>query len=243
MRCNDLQELLSRESNVTHVRAPVVVVGDTHGQFHDLMEIFKIAGNTPDTNFLFLGDYVDRWVARMPVKPCLTQQQCAELQDTADVAMVLATDARWLCMGQVEMHVSCRGYYSVETVCMVIALKVRWPSRVVIIRGNHESRQITQVGPLLPCSSCKHCCRCNLSSFVTLEQTSRLVTWAVSCLQVYGFYEECLRKYGSARIWQVLTDLFDSLPLAAVIENQLFCPHAGKAVVAQFGFRSVIACT
>lgn len=45
--------------------------------------------------------------------------------------------------------------------------------------------------------------------------------------QVYGFYEECLRKYGSARIWQVLTDLFDSLPLAAVIENQLFCPHAG----------------
>lgn len=47
------------------------------------------------------------------------------------------------------------------------------------------------------------------------------------CTQVYGFYEECLRKYGSARIWQVLTDLFDSLPLAAVIENQLFCPHAG----------------
>ena len=42
------------------MRAPVVVVGDTHGQFHDLMEIFKIAGNAPDTNYLFLGDYVDR---------------------------------------------------------------------------------------------------------------------------------------------------------------------------------------
>jgi serine/threonine-protein phosphatase 2A catalytic subunit len=28
-------------------------------------------------------------------------------------------------------------------------------------------------------------------------------------------------------VWQVLTDLFDYLPLAAVIENQLFCPHAG----------------
>ena len=134
------RELLQREPNVAHVRAPVVVVGDTHGQFHDLMEVFKIAGRAPDTNYLFLGDYVDR------------------------------------------------GYYSVETVCMVIALKVRWPARVVIIRGNHESRQITQV---------------------------------------YGFYEECLRKYGSARVWQVLTDLFDALPLAAVIENQLFCPHAG----------------
>lgn len=43
----------------------------------------------------------------------------------------------------------------------------------------------------------------------------------------YGFYEECLRKYGSAKVWQTLTDLFDYLPLAAVIENQLFCPHAG----------------
>jgi hypothetical protein len=45
---------------VTHVSAPVVVVGDTHGQFHDLIEIFKIAGRAPDTNYLFLGDYVDR---------------------------------------------------------------------------------------------------------------------------------------------------------------------------------------
>lgn len=134
------KELLQQETNVTHVHAPVVVVGDTHGQFHDLMEIFKIAGPAPDTNYLFLGDYVDR------------------------------------------------GYYSVETVCMVVALKVRYPSRIVMIRGNHESRQITQV---------------------------------------YGFYEECLRKYGSAKVWQTLTDLFDYLPLAAVIESQLFCPHAG----------------
>lgn len=47
---------------------------------------------------------------------------------------------------------ACRGYYSVETVCMVVALKVRWPSRVVIIRGNHESRQITQVTRLLASS-------------------------------------------------------------------------------------------
>jgi hypothetical protein len=44
LRFVSLQELLQQEPNVTHVKAPVVVVGDTHGQFHDLLEIFKIAG-------------------------------------------------------------------------------------------------------------------------------------------------------------------------------------------------------
>ena len=66
--------------------------------------------------------------------------------------------------------------------------QVRYPSRITLIRGNHESRQITQV---------------------------------------YGFYDECLRKYGSPSVWQAITDLFDYLPLAAVVENKLFCPHAG----------------
>lgn len=44
-----------RESNVVHVKAPVTVVGDIHGQFFDLIEIFKIGGWCPDTNYLFLG--------------------------------------------------------------------------------------------------------------------------------------------------------------------------------------------
>jgi hypothetical protein len=70
-----------------------------------------------------------------------------------------------------------------------------------------------------------------------------LAVAAAVCLQVYGFYEECLRKYGSARIWQVLTDLFDSLPLAAVIENQLFCPHAGGEPVAQAVSAALPSCS
>ena len=44
-----------KESNVVHVRAPVTVVGDIHGQFFDMMEIFRIGGKCPDTNYLFLG--------------------------------------------------------------------------------------------------------------------------------------------------------------------------------------------
>ena len=43
----------------------------------------------------------------------------------------------------------------------------------------------------------------------------------------YGFYDECLRKYGNANVWKVFTELFDYLPLTAVVENQIFCLHGG----------------
>src|SRR3954468_6630072 len=95
--CEKAVEILSKEENVQHVQAPVTICGDVHGQFHDLIELFRIGGLCPDTNYLFMGDYVDR------------------------------------------------GYYSVETVSLLIALKVRYPSRIFLTRGNHESRQVTQV--------------------------------------------------------------------------------------------------
>jgi len=138
--CAKAIEIIEKESNVQPVPVPVTVVGDIHGQYHDLLELFRIGGACPDTNYLFLGDYVDR------------------------------------------------GYYSVESVTLLVLLKVRHPKRITILRGNHESRQITQV---------------------------------------YGFYDEVVRKYGNANVWTQFTNLFDYLPLAAIIADRMFTPHGG----------------
>jgi len=58
--CTKAQEVLMNESNIVKVSSPVTVVGDIHGQFWDVIEMFRIGGPLPSTNYLFLGDYVDR---------------------------------------------------------------------------------------------------------------------------------------------------------------------------------------
>lgn len=83
-----------------------------------------------------------------------------------------------------------RGFYSFESLLLLLALKVRYPDRIVLIRGNHESRQITTV---------------------------------------YGFYDECIRKYGSVNVWRYCCDVFDYLSLGAVVGGPggVFCIHGG----------------
>lgn len=56
--CEQARTILVEEWNVQPVKCPVTVCGDIHGQFHDLIELFRIGGKAPDTNYLFMGDYV-----------------------------------------------------------------------------------------------------------------------------------------------------------------------------------------
>ena len=45
--------------------------------------------------------------------------------------------------------------------------------------------------------------------------------------KAYGFYDECLRKFGNLSVWRYFTNLFDFLPLSATIDNKIFCLHGG----------------
>lgn len=140
--CSKVIELLIQEANIQQVDAPVTICGDIHGQLHDLLTLFETGGQCPQTQYLFLGDFVDR------------------------------------------------GFYSLECFLLLVALKVRYPDRITLLRGNHESRQITTV---------------------------------------YGFYDECVRKYGSVNVWRYCCEVFDYLSLGAVVGGKggVFCIHGG----------------
>lgn len=75
---------------------PIVIVGDIHGQFHDLCHMLEKAGPPSDINYLFLGDYVDR------------------------------------------------GIFGVECVILLMTIKLNFPKNVILVRGNHESRNMTE---------------------------------------------------------------------------------------------------
>ena len=80
-----------------------------------------------------------------------------------------------------------RGKQSLETVCLLLCYKIKYPDKVTLLRGNHES-----------------------------SVTNR----------IYGFYDECKRRY-NVRLWKSFTDLFNWLPVAAIIDEKILCMHGG----------------
>ena len=58
--CHKGIEIVMNQPNLLELAAPVHVAGDIHGQFEDLIRLFEMCGFPPKTNYLFMGDYVDR---------------------------------------------------------------------------------------------------------------------------------------------------------------------------------------
>jgi len=80
-----------------------------------------------------------------------------------------------------------RGKQSLETICLLLAYKIKYPENFFILRGNHECASINRI---------------------------------------YGFYDECKRRY-NVKLWKTFTDCFNCLPIAALIDEKIFTMHGG----------------
>ena len=137
--CMRTRELFLSQPMLLNLNAPIKICGDVHGQYYDLLRLFELGGVPPHTNYLFLGDYVDR------------------------------------------------GKQSLESICLLFAYKLKYPNSFFLLRGNHEEASINRI---------------------------------------YGFYDECKRRY-SVKLWKLFSEVFQCLPVAAIIGGHILCMHGG----------------
>ncbi|KAL7311557.1 serine/threonine protein phosphatase Pzh1 [Mucor circinelloides] len=152
--CKAVLDVFMSQPTLIELNPPVKVMGDIHGQYHDLIRLFEMGGFPPDSNYLLLGDYVDR------------------------------------------------GKQSLETILLLFCYKIKYPENFFLLRGNHECANVTRV---------------------------------------YGFYDECKRRT-NVKVWKTFVDVFNALPIAALVAGKIFCVHGGlsPSLAAMDDIRTII---
>lgn len=166
-----MKEILIEESNVQPVNSPVTVCGDIHGQFHDLMKLFQTGGHVPDTNYIFMvmdylffflsfGHYLLIWCCELRFLFAFSQGDFVDRGynslEVFTILLLLKARFALLKKKKIDFHMRfvCFALYIILLLRMFFKLwnrsfscisLCRYPAHITLLRGNHESRQLTQV--------------------------------------------------------------------------------------------------
>jgi len=150
-----VKPVLAADPSLLELEPPIYVIGDIHGNYHDLMSfteafgLLKTASFVPAT-FLFLGDYVDR------------------------------------------------GRHGLETILWLFSMKIMYPKKVFLLRGNHEFSGVNMNVEVYGDDSFLH-----------------------QLMEEYGSADAAIKIASAANL------AFSELPFAAVVDKRIFCVHGG----------------
>lgn len=133
--------LVMEESNVQAVSSPVTVCGDIHGQFWDLLALLDIDGDPPKTKYIFMVFFA-RFLFVFLV---LFIPFIFNFFFLLFIFLYFFIARFFHSFFSSKGDFVDRGYYSLETITLLFLFKALCPDRIFLLRGNHESRQITQV--------------------------------------------------------------------------------------------------
>ncbi|KAL1773878.1 serine serine/threonine-protein phosphatase PP1-alpha catalytic subunit [Sigmodon hispidus] len=94
--CLKSRKIFLSQLILLELEVPLKICDDIHGQYYDLLWLFEYGGFPPESNYLFLGDYVDL------------------------------------------------GKKSLETICLLLAYKIKYLENFFLLRGNHECASINR---------------------------------------------------------------------------------------------------
>lgn len=191
--CDDAKNILANEENIININGNIIVVGDIHGSFHDLLRILCYLDKS-ESKVLFLGDYVDR------------------------------------------------GSFSIECITILFTLKVLFPDKYFLLRGNHEfddlcslygfKREILDYyDPKKEETSIKNqpiFKNPNDIDFDLIEEDdqNQLKTSESNDQFFTNYVNISCYKY-SEKLYQSFVDAFSYLPICSIINQNTMCIHGG----------------
>lgn len=104
-----------------------------------------------------------------------------------------------------------RGKQSLETICLLLAYKIKYPENFFLLRGNHECASINRI----------------YGFYDECKVIYNVVSLSIFTKKKIVYHVHIGKRRYNIKLWKTFTDCFNCLPIAAIIDEKIFCCHGG----------------